>query len=122
MSYYPSKLFNSYCAQALKDPYWAMQYYTFINRIRQSEKEVYSKPEPPLPSSVEFYAILNENSIPSDVVSNEFYRQSKIGLASTASNNNIIMLEWCSDVDCTSMFPINKAKWTAGVIAQMLGG
>jgi hypothetical protein len=82
---------------------------------------VYSAPRMTLPSGIKFYAVLNQNSIPTDVVSNEFHRQSKVQLAMKVTQNNVIMLEWCSDDDCTPLFPVNKAQWTDGIVAKMLG-
>jgi hypothetical protein len=99
-----------------------MKYYTLLIRIQQSEQDVYSQPKFLLPSSVKYYAILNENSVPADPVANEFYRQIKVKFAKRIANSNILVLEWCTDKDCNPLFPVDKAEWTAGVIAQMLGG
>ncbi|KAF2437068.1 hypothetical protein EJ08DRAFT_674148 [Tothia fuscella] len=119
-NYYPPKLFSSYRAQRLKDPYWAMQYYSLRYQASQShEDSVLTEIE--VPSPIRFYAILNSNSVPGDSVSNEFYREKKADLARHIAGNNVIMQEWCEDADCTALFPVEKAKWTAGVIASMLG-
>jgi hypothetical protein len=98
-----------------------MQYYSLRRQLARPRDDGVLF-EVVLPSHIRFYTVLNLNSIPEDPVSNEFYRHSKYQLARHIASDNVVMQEWCMDSDCTALFPVEKAKWTAGVIAGMLGG
>lgn len=118
-TFFDSDLYQSYRAQSHKDPYWTIQYYVLRDRQYQPIDDKYLT-QTSLPSSVPFYAILNMNSVPNDPVSNEFYRQKKMQMAQHIANNDITSMQWCVD-NCTALFPIEMAEWTAGVVASMLG-
>lgn len=64
-------------------------------------------------SSVGVYAITTNNTNPSDMASNDFYRKLKLNMVDHIGGENVSGLVWCNDSDCSLDFPVTKAKWTA---------
>jgi hypothetical protein len=97
-----------------------MQYFDLLQESAQSHPSTYLT-DTVLPEGVAAYAVLSNDTVSLSKSSNKFYNAKKIELAQHLGSNKTEIV-WCQGNDCNLGLPVNKARWTAGVIAGFLHG
>lgn len=118
-AYFDRALYPRYHAQGLKDSFWAMQYFLILQEAASPTEDPYLN-STILPEGIELRAILTENPVPGNEASNEFYREVQLAMAERIAGGRLDM-QWCEG-NCTLSFPVDRAEWTAGVIASLVEG
>lgn len=118
-AYFDRALYPRYHAQGLKDSFWAMQYFGILQEASSPTEDPYLN-STVLPEGIELRAIMTENPNPGNEASNEYYKEEKLAMAERIAGGRLDM-QWCEG-DCTLSFPVDRAEWTAGVIAALVEG
>lgn len=119
--YFSPDLYPAYRAQSLRNPFWAMQYYSLQQMAAQPRESSYLATTV-LPAGIKTFALLTRDVYPDDAAASEFYRVQKLDMAEHLAGGRLAGLGWCEEVGCGLGFVVERAEWTAGVLAGMLEG
>ena len=98
-----------------------MQYYSLQQMAAQPRESSYLATTV-LPAGIKTFALLTRDVYPDDAAASEFYRVQKLGMAEHLAGGRLAGLGWCVEVGCGLGFVVERAEWTAGVLAGMLEG
>lgn len=82
--YFSPDLYPAYRAQSLRNPFWAMQYYSLQQMAAQPRESSYLATTV-LPAGIKAFALLTRDVYPDDAAASEFYRVQKLGMADRKS-------------------------------------
>lgn len=109
--YFSHFLYPAYHTQGLRNPFYAMQYYTLLQLSHEPRGSSYLTTTV-LPAGIKTYAVLTRDAFPDDSTTSAFCRKLKLGMAEHIAGVGFRGVQWCEE----------GAEWTAGVLAGMLEG
>jgi hypothetical protein len=109
--------FERFRAQAMKEDFWAFQYYTLIQEQSTGLDEYLVNNT--VPEGMKVYAMMTYNSS-TDAASSAFYRTAKLDMVNHIAGGNLSApIVWCLESDCSLGFPVNKPTWTAEALMSL---
>lgn len=104
----------------MKEDMWAYQYYSLVEQTSSSIDNYLINTT--APKGMEVYAIMtyNAGTPTTDEASNEFYRETKLGLANRIAGGNLTSQTiWCKMTNCSLSFPVNNPVWTVNALMSL---
>jgi hypothetical protein len=118
--YFDQSLFPRFRAQGMKEDLWAFQYYSLLDMASGSIDNYLVNTT--TPAGMDVYALMtyNAGSPVTDNASNDFYRNTKLGMVNHIAGGNLTApVVWCKEADCTLGFPVDKPAWTASALMSL---